>query len=231
MEILRIGICDDETVDLDQVLSLLYEYDRERRFQTMTFFSAGKLFEENDAHPFDIVILDIEMEPPTGFEIAKKLIGLPNPPTIIFVTKSNAYAMKGYGVAIRYLQKPITKADFTEAMDAAIMDASAHRLTFEMDGSLVALYIRDICYVEVFGHYSIIHTHTKDYRIRSTLKEIAAKLPRQYFAAPHKSYVVNLEHIQSATATEIQMDSGSVVPISRSKAQDFNCALYAFLGR
>ena len=49
MEILRIGICDDETVDLDQVLSLLYEYDKERRFQTMTFFSAGKLFDENDA--------------------------------------------------------------------------------------------------------------------------------------------------------------------------------------
>lgn len=112
-----------------------------------------------------------------------------------------------------------------------MMDAVAHRLTFEVDGTTFAIYIRDICYVEVFGHYSIIHTHAKTYRVRSTLKEIAAKLPRKFFVSSHKSYIVNLEHIQSATATEIQTDNGNRIPISRTKAQEFNHALYLFLGR
>ena len=69
------------------------------------------------------------------------------------------------------------------------------------------------------------------YRFRSTLKEVMSRLPKGYFASPHKSYVVNLEHIRSATATEIVLDCGVVVPIGRKRMQEFNDALYRFLGR
>ena len=58
-----------------------------------------------------------------------------------------------------------------------------------------------------------------------------SRLPKGYFASPHKSYVVNLEHIRSATATEIVLDCGVVVPIGRKRMQEFNDALYRFLGR
>jgi len=86
-------------------------------------------------------------------------------------------------------------------------------------------------YIEVFGHYAVIQTDKDSYRYRSSLKEIIGRLPRGYFAVCHKSYVVNMEHIKSATTTEIIMDSGAVVPIGRTKAQEFNQAFYRFLGR
>ena len=175
--------------------------------------------------------MDIEMEPPNGFEVAKKLSDMANAPVIIFVTKSNAYAMKGYGIATRYLQKPIVQDDFIEAMDAAVADATAHRLTFQVDSATVSIMLRDVQYIEAFGHYAVVHTNHNAYRFRSTLKDVLSRLPKGYFVAPHKSYIVNLEHIHSATASEITLDCGAVVPIGRKRAQEFNEALYRFLGR
>lgn len=231
MESLRLGICDDETQDLAQILEMVKQYDEDSQLQITTFLHARDLLHTATTSGFDIAILDIEMEPPTGFDIAKELVSMPNPPIVIFATKSNAYALKGYGVAIRYLQKPITQGDFFEAMDAAIADATAHRLTFQIDTSLVSVHLRDIQYIETFGHYAIVHTAEEAYRFRSTLKDVMSRLPKGYFTSPHKSYVVNLEHIRSATASEITLDCGAVVPIGRKRMQEFNDTLYRFLGR
>ena len=231
MDKLRLGICDDETQDLAQILEMVKRYDEDCLLQTTTFLHTKDLLYAAKASGFDITILDIEMEPPTGFDVAKELIAMPNPPIVIFATKSNAYALKGYGVAIRYLQKPVAQGDFFEAMDAAIADATAHRLTFQIDTALVSVPLRNIQYIETFGHYAVVHTTDKAYRFRSTLKEVISRLPKGYFASPHKSYVVNLEHIRSATASEIMLDCGAVVPIGRKRMQEFNDALYRFLGR
>lgn len=231
MEKLRLGICDDEIQDLAQILEMLKRYDEDRHLQITTFLQAKDLLHAAKESCFDITILDIEMEPPTGFDVAKELIAMPNPPIVIFATKSNAYALKGYGVAIRYLQKPVALEEFFEAMDAAVADAKAHRLTFQIDTSLISVHLRDIQYIETFGHYAVVHTAEEAYRFRSSLKEVMARLPKGYFASPHKSYVVNLEHIRSATASEIVLDCGTVVPIGRKRMQEFNDALYRFLGR
>ncbi|MBO5324242.1 MAG: response regulator transcription factor [Oscillospiraceae bacterium] len=231
MENLRIGICDDESMDLAQIMDLVKLYDHENQFMVTTFLHASDLLDAATKLVFDIVLLDIEMEPPNGYEIAKKLIELPAPPVVIFATKSNAYALKGYGIAVRYLQKPVTRDAFYEAMDAAIADAIAHRLTFQIDNMLVSIRLRDVQYIETFGHYTVVHTDQESYRFRSTLKEMMAKLPKGYFVSPHKSYIVNLEHIRSASASEISMNCGVKIPIGRKRMSDFNEALYRFLGR
>lgn len=231
MEKLRLGICDDETQDLVHILEMVRRYDVDCQLQITTFLHAKDLLNAAKEAGFDITILDIEMEPPTGFDVAKELISMPNPPIVIFATKSNAYALKGYGIAIRYLQKPVDQKDFFEAMDAAISDATAHRLTFQIDASLISIHLRDIQYIETFGHYAVVHTSEEAYRFRSTLKDVMSRLPKGYFASPHKSYVVNLEHIRSASASEIILDCGAVVPIGRKRMQEFNDALYRFLGR
>ncbi len=231
MDRLKIAVCDDEAIDLVQVVATLREYDENDQFDIATFDHAADLLKSTMSTNFDIVLLDIEMDAPNGFDVAKILIKDQNPPAIIFITKSNAYALKGYGVAIRYIQKPLTQEDLFEAMDIAVQEAVAHRMTFRIGDITYSLRLRDVSYIEVFGHYATIHTEGQSYRIRSTLKEIVSKLPKLRFAIPHNSYVVNLEHIKSATADEIQLNCGARIPISRRKAQEFNEAFYKFIGR
>lgn len=228
---LRLAVCDDEVVDLACVIELIREYDKENQMHLTTFIRAVDLLEEAQKTVYDIVFLDIEMPEPNGFDVAKKLIDFATPPVIVFTTKSNAYALKGYGTALRYLQKPLDRTDFFEAMDAAVREVTAHRFTFVLDDFTVTLPLKDVRYIEMFGHYAVVHEVGKEYRFRGTLKEIVAMLPKGYFAMPHKSIVVNLEHIRSASSTEILLDNGDRVPISRRKQQEFNQAFYRFLGR
>ena len=64
MEKLRLGICDDETQDLAQILELVKRYDEDGRLQITTFLHAKDILHAAKTASFDITILDIEMEPP-----------------------------------------------------------------------------------------------------------------------------------------------------------------------
>lgn len=231
MDQLHIAICDDEIIDLSQTLELVKAYDSNSQLQITTFLRAAELMEKAKQYPFDIVLLDIEMEPPSGFDIAKELTSTDNPPIIIFTTKSNAYALKGYGIAIRYLQKPLLYEPLSEALDVAIADATAHRLTIQIDSVWHTVRLRDVQYIEIYGHYANIYTEKRTFRLRTTLKEIMGRIPKGYFVPTHKSFIVNLEHITSVTTSEVNLDCGSVIPIGRTKAKEFNQALFRYLGR
>ena len=228
MNALRIAVCDDELVDLTYAMELLAAYNRQKQYYAEAFFKASDLLEKTD---FDIVLLDIEMSRPTGFEIAQQLAMKEFPPVIIFTTKHNAYAVKGYGLALRYLQKPLEKQAFFDALDAAILEATAHRLTVSFEDVTHTIRVQEIRYIEVFGHYAVIHIGNDALRFRCSLKEITARLPRRYFAATHKSYVVNFEYIKSASANELWLSDGTRIPISRTKSAEFNQAFSRFLGR
>lgn len=231
MSQLRIAICDDEASDLQHVLEMMRLYDANRQMSIQTFSHASALLEQANSEGFDIILLDIEMTQPNGYDVAKELKKQPSPPVIIFVTKSSAYTLQGYGIALRYLTKPLDKDLFFEAMDAAVQEASAHRLTIVCDDTTVVLPMDEVLYVEMFGHYAQIHTAVQEYRFRGTLKEISAILPRQFFAQPHKSIIVNLSKIRSATNEEIRLINGERLPLSRRRLQEFHQALYRFLGR
>lgn len=226
---LRIAVCDDEPLDLSNTIEMIKGYDKTKTFDIVPFTRACALLNAEDA--FDIILLDIEMEAPNGYDVARQIAAAPTPPVIIFVTKSSTYTLKGYGIALRYLQKPLDKAIFEEALDASVQEASAHRLYFTSDDRTVALPLRKILYIEMYGHYAMIHTDFSEYRIRSTLKDIQNKLPQGYFALPHKSVLVNFEHVLSASKNEIQMDNGATIPISRYRYKEFNDAFFRFLER
>lgn len=231
MSKLRIAVCDDDPFDLGQTLDMIQQYDKNKNLELISYIRAGDLLRPSVANAFDIVLLDIEMEMPNGYEVAKQLVLAQDPPVIIFVTKSSAYTLKGYGIALRYLQKPLDRSILDEALDASIQEATAHRLYFTSDDKTVVLPLRKILYIEMYGHYAIVHTASSEYRFRSTLKEIQSKLPQGYFALPHKSILVNFEHIRSASKNEIQMDNGATIPISRHRHREFSNAFFRFLER
>lgn len=231
MRDLCIAVCDDDPLDLTHTIEMIQQYDQSKRIEVVSFTKASSLLQTSISNTIDILLLDIEMDSPNGYDVAKQIVSKPSPPVIIFVTKSSAYTLKGYGIALRYLQKPLDRAFFEEAIDASIQEATAHRLYFTSDDRTVVLPLREILYVEMYGHYASIHTFSSEYRIRSTLRDIQNKLPQGYFALPHKSILVNFEHVLSASKCEIQMDNGATIPISRHRYKDFNAAFFRFLER
>lgn len=230
MRKISIAICDDEQEELDLIHSMVMSYGKKKKLSIEKFLSADMLL-KCPSCTWDIVFMDIEMQPPTGFEAASILSKHKPKPLIIFVTKSSAYTTRGYGIAFRYLVKPINFTEFTDAMDSACEELAANRFSFRIDNSLFSIPLTEIYYLESFGHLAIIHTADKEYRIRASLMDLLDQLPQNRIGAPHKSYLVNMEYINKATATEIVLTNGVHIPISRRKRQEFNEAFFRYLGR
>ena len=79
----------------------------------------------------------------------------------------------------------------------------------------VGLEADHVLYVEVMAHYVIYHTAEKAYRVRASMKEHEDTLKRYNFARCHKSYLINLQHLEGPTATEVRVADLSL-PLGRA---------------
>ncbi len=228
---MRIAVCDDEERDLLALKEAVCSFDMSGSIEVCPFLNAAALYAEHEKENFDIAVLDIEMAPPDGYEIAQRLVEAGSAPIIIFLTHSMAYTLKGYGIAFRYLTKPIDQTQLHKALLAAVKEASSKHFTFTLDGSSHVIRTDDIFYFEVFNHHSILHTMDQSYTFRTSLKEIMPRLPAGYFGVPHQSYIINFNHVNTVAAQELHMTNGAVIPISRRKQKDFNLQLQMYLGR
>lgn len=224
----RVAICDDNEKDLQEILHFLNENPA---LQISQFSLGSDLLSEADASPFDLVILDIEMPGINGYETAVRLRSMQRKPLIIFLTNSMEYTLRGYGVAFRYLTKPIQPEQLHSALDSAIREIQANRFVFQMDGASQVIPMDEIYFLEVFNHHTILHTIDQSFTFRATLKDILLQLPPLYFGMPHQSYIVNFNHVVTASCTEILLSNGSHIPVSRRKKAEFEHQLHQYLGR
>ena len=223
---MRLAICDDNPQDLQQICDLAAQHDKNAHIRA--FSTARALYESGET--FDAVILDIEMQSPNGFEVALRLARQEIHPIIIFATNSAAYALRGYGLALRYLLKPLTLEALSEALDAVKDTLHRNRFTLTVDGITHVLQVQQLRYAEVSGHRLTLHLDSGVLTCRVTLKDIAALLPTQQFCAPHQSYMVNLLHVRTVAKDAVWLYDGTRIPLSRRRQPEFLQAFHAFMG-
>lgn len=228
---MHIAICDDEALDLDSLHNVLRQYDTKKQFQVSEFYSAAALLVSAKEVSYDIAILDIEMDSPNGYEAALVLAKQPSPPLIIFATNSMDYTIRGYGLAFRYIPKPLTLEKLSPVLDAAVREIYADRFAFSVDGVSYVLRMKDIYYIEVYNHVTTLHTMDDEYSLRTSMKELLSQLPQGYFGMPHQSYIVNFTHIKTATTQEVVLTNGAHIPVSRRRQTEFIQQLHRYLGR
>lgn len=216
---MKIAICDDESNEQRQLEVYIQAYNASLQYEL--FSSAQSLWDASRTCYYDIIFMDIEMESPNGYEVATWLMQHNEKPLIIFVTKSGDYTIQGYGVAFRYLKKPITYDDFCRVLELALSRAIPQKLSLPIDGSTKVFTLTDIVYFEVYGHVLKIHTQEKTFTCRMSISVIVKQLEGTDFAQPHKSYLVNLGYIDFVTGKEITMLNKDVVPISALRKDEF----------
>ena len=96
--------------------------------------------------------------------------------------------------------------------------------------SILQSSMMSIYYIESYGHTILVHSKGKDFQLRMNIQDAAKQLPKRCFTAPHRCYLVNMEHILYTSSDEIMLSNGAKLPISRRKRQeykivDFDCLL------
>ncbi|WP_426476632.1 LytR/AlgR family response regulator transcription factor [Chryseobacterium sp. CBSDS_008] len=177
----------------------------------------------------DLLFLDINMPYLSGLEFLEQL---ENPPLCILTTAYSEYALEGFRLqVVDYLLKPIAFNRFYQAVNKAqqqfIISEKLKKNT-SLDDPF--LYVRqsdtfikvswvDILYIESMQNYTKLHFKDKSLTIHQTMKAIEESLPSDHFFRIHKSYLINITHIDMISGGRLFINKIEL-PISRTRKEE-----------
>lgn len=181
----------------------------------------------------DIALIDINLgEEKDGVDLAAEIRKTYHIPFIFITSNSDVSTVNRAKVQKPngYLLKPFDKKDLYTSIEIALSnyniepvnnDAEKKDFIFVKDSNtFVKLKLSDIWFVKSEGNYVSIKTEKKSYLIRSSLKEFSVQLPTNLFFQTHKSYLINLDCIDSISG-QIVMVKSFEVPIGRDFKDSF----------
>ncbi len=177
-------------------------------------FEAMQILQEQTV---DLMFLDILMPGMLGTQF---LQSLREKPMVIFVTAYSNYAIESYDLdVIDYLMKPVSMERFTKAALKALEEKQKQEALknstllgkeeaifyVNVEYALVKIQTKDITHVESMKDYVKIFLSTakKPVITKSTLKAIKEKLAQPSFLQIHKSFIVNLDKVESISSQTI----------------------------
>lgn len=230
---IRVAVCDDERTECEYLCALLSEWAKRAdvRCECVTFKSAESfLFEYEDDKNFDLLLLDIQMGKMNGIELAERIRKQDTDVVIVFVTGFSDYISRGYDVnALHYLIKPIEKEKLFEVLFKATESVKKEEkyILVQSDEGCLKIKLSDVFYVEAFGHECVIGLKKRQITSRLSISKIE-KLLGADFCRTHRSYIVNLERVSGITATEVILENGKKIPVSRRLYTALNKAFIEF---
>lgn len=176
------------------------------------------------AEKIDLIFTDIDMPDLNGMELAGSLT---DAPMIVFTTAYAQYAVDSYRLsAVDYLLKPYSFADFQRAANKALAQAQrdgadtqreAGSVFVKVDYRYVRVKLDDIRYIKGFGEYLQIFTTSQPEPMMtlSSFASMAQKLSESFLQV-HRSYIVNMDHVEQIVRNRLVMTDGEHIPVGDS---------------
>ena len=222
---LEILIVEDNLVVVDSVVRMLSKLGYDKVKSVTDYNAAVKILSLKKTH---LVLIDILLSgEETGIELGGYIRENTNIP-FIFITSNSDRATVADAKKVTpngYLVKPFEKEDLFTAIEIALfnfreqLSTSKERNVLDSDTDTTAIlsdsifikkqhiYHRisfsEILYIKADNVYLEVYTTDKIFVVRSSLKEYYTKLPSKFFYKAHKSYIVNIEHINSFNAKDV----------------------------
>lgn len=112
-----------------------------------------------------------------------------------------------------------------ESVTAKPLDESPYLVTdavfIKSDNAFERVPYENIYYVEANGNMVTIFTKAKNYSIRKSMKDMEDKLPTNMFLRVQKSFIVQLNQIDSFNTKDIVLKSGDVIQVGRQYYNSF----------
>ncbi len=231
---MRICIVDDDAHSVDTLKDFIARFEKEEGVTCIvTVFGDGIDFVSDYAPIYDLVFMDIEMPHMNGMDAAARLRETDAEVMLVFTTRLARFALKGYEVdASGYLVKPFEYFSFARYMKKASGHKRAEEgseMFVKTAEGLVKVNKRDIRFVEIFDHFLVYHTTSRDIRAYGQISKAEAQLPPPDFFRCNKSCIVNFRHVSDIGRDRVVVD-GYDIAVSRSHKKDLIRAFNAYIG-
>ena len=183
----------------------------------------------------DIILMDINLKSDIdGIELAK-LIHKENKIPIIFLTANADEAHFNRAKSVNpyaFISKPFKKLDLQRAIELTIIRIEEEKelekhsfanpetpfvlsdcIFVRSFDKMIKVALNDILYIEAERNYCKIHCKDKEHLLVTTLKDLDEKLTDKNMFRIHRSFLVNLSHIDEI-ATSYVVIAKKAIPIS-----------------
>jgi two-component system LytT family response regulator len=181
----------------------------------------------------DLVFLDIQMPKLTGLEVLR-LTGLRR--GVIFTTAYDQHALAAFDLhAVDYLLKPFSQERFdaalrraaqlagqpSPAVDQLLAQQRLQRVLIRDGADLRVLPLDEVACIEAQADYVAFHHAGRVHLKAQRISDLEAQLDPQHFVRVHRSFIVNLRHLQALERTEsnghaLRLINGKRIPVSRA---------------
>ena len=221
---MKIAICENEEADSEAICAILNKYFDQNGYtgQISVYESGESLLTDFTPGFFDVIFLDIYMDGITGIETAKRIRSIDPTCALVFITTSRDHCLEGFSVrASAYVVKPIREKEMQTALLQCreIFMKNARYIMIRTERTDIKIPLNKIYYAEIYYKSALFHTEQGEHKTRMTMDEIERELGGKPFYRCHQSFIVNINYIESMTASEILMRNGAVVPI-RQRGRD-----------
>ena len=185
----------------------------------------------------DIIFMDIELENgETGIDYAEKIYELSPDTKVIFIT---AYTEKFVqDIFVRnvnvhgFLSKPVQREYLERILNkirSNVRGENEKKVLLKTKNATEAVCESSIIYAESSKHTTIVHTDNGDYVLYCKLSDLLEQFSSS-FCMCHKSYIINMDRITAFRRTEVLLDTGKTVPVSRSRHAEFKDKYFNHIG-
>ncbi len=187
-------------------------------------------------NPPDIVLMDIQLKGELdGIDTVIRMQQEMDMP-VIYLTANNdddnfdrAKATNPYA----FISKPFKKLDLQHAIELTMSRLDKNKSGSKEEATCVSpfiqsdsIYVRrnermikimisDIYYFEADRNYCKIFAKNKECLLVMTLKEINDKLPPEHFLRIHRSFIINLSHVDEVAGTHVVIHK-KAIPLSKT---------------
>jgi len=225
--IFKAVVVDDEKLALE----LISDYVEKTPFLSLqaSFRDSFSAINYLNSHQVDLLLLDINMPSLNGIDLVSSL---PNPPKIVFITAHPDYALQGFELnALDYLVKPVRYPQFLKAANKLVelnntapvtsitkdpaQVANDNYIFVKVDNRYERILLADITFIEAYGDYVTYHLKQGKWLSFKTMAQALTNLPTNDFIRVHRSYIVNLRHVDTIHRDHLLIGEKDIV-ISKS---------------
>ncbi len=226
---LQIAICDDNIDELSNMVQLINQYraSRHLNWDYAVFpngFDLVSVLEKGNR--FDIYCLDIIMPGFSGIDVAKEIRTFDKTAPILFFTSSPEFALDSYSVkAINYVLKPLTKEKFFITFDEVLEQLKIERdedaIIVKSNEGIRKIMIPNLVFAEVIGRNVLYHLLSgKVIECAESFSSVCDSLLKyKCFIKTHRSYIVNMQYVDTIDNHKVTLQTLSSVPVAQGKAR------------
>ena len=219
-----IAICDDLKAEQITLARLIRAYAKEHGLAVkLCFFSSGEslLAALQEGMTIHVLFLDIYMPGLDGMTTARRIRASGSSLSIIFATTSQDHGLDSFEVqACDYLVKPFQQEDVDSCLDwfFAHIPEPLRLLSVYAEGEWQSIPLASIYYINVYGHQCQVHTPRGVIVTRRGLDALESAIDSRDFLRCHRSFLVNLNHVDGVEGSDFCLGDQTRIPISPANA-------------